>query len=781
MINVSEEFKSVMESGGNFLISADMELLNGEKLTLPRSRFMIDGNSYIDGAGASAFPLGQAVCKTITIEIDNYDGKYDTIDFFGARIAISLSLRLSQTIESIVLGQYTVVDPTTQGETILITAADDMYKADKAYYTTLAFPCALSEMFVDACTSCGIAYKTATFNNSDFTVNFAPAQEYTFRQIFGFIATVAGGNARIDHNNYLEIITYKFAKSALSADHSFYNWINLTTETSDVVITGVQTTRTITDTDKDGNVTQKDQTIIIGTDGYVINIENPLIMGNEESALQIIGDVINNKSFRVFSGEYPAYPLAEFMDTISITDRKGKTCLSFISDIDFTFGGATSFANNAEPALRNKNTYQGSGTKAIIEARKLVAQEKTAREAVTKNLSERIASSSGMYASDEMQADGSTIRYLHDKPKLSESSNVIKVTSEVIAFSTDGGKTYPYGITLDGQTIMQLISAEGINFEWAIGVLMKLGGVNNRSGKLQVYDGDNGLIAQVDKNGYNAYGTDDNGNECRALLDDASLNFGKIEDTPRFVIYADYNDLVTGKDTLIVYVPSDADYVVQDDNSISRLGIYQDGLSQLKNAAETAKFNASADGTASVIGEILNIISQNINGDRAKTFINLYGGSINFYNSTKANPVFEASDGDYTMLRNGGTVDNGVLIGNGESDAVKIYSNGKPYTDWHSGNLTLGKLGIEVATGQGTLNSDGSYKTFYFSNVNGSGTSFTKQPVVNCNYGVNGGTIESGDFPGIKIKNVGLNSFQAAYGGSSTGVAYPIFYQAIAI
>lgn len=50
--------------------------------------------------------------------------------------------------------------------------------------------------------------------------------------------------------------------------------------------------------------------------------------------------------------------------------------------------------------------------------------------------------------------------------RLGESLNVIKITSDAIGFSTDGGKTFPYGVTVDGETITRLLYAEGINADY---------------------------------------------------------------------------------------------------------------------------------------------------------------------------------------------------------------------------------------------------------------------------------------------------------------------------
>ena len=58
------------------------------------------------------------------------------------------------------------------------------------------------------------------------------------------------------------------------------------------------------------------------------------------------------------------------------------------------------------------------------------------------------------------------ITYIHDKPTVEESKNVIKVTSEAIGISNDGGKTYPYGLFLTGDLITRILYAIGINADY---------------------------------------------------------------------------------------------------------------------------------------------------------------------------------------------------------------------------------------------------------------------------------------------------------------------------
>ena len=96
----------------------------------------------------------------------------------------------------------------------------------------------------------------------------------------------------------------------------------------------------------------------------------------------------------------------------------------------------------------------------------LVQAERKNRQTAMERLSKAISEGSGMYITPDKQPDGSEIYYLHDKKSLSESQYVIRVNSQSISFSTDGGATYPFGYTVDGALVMDIIEANGISADW---------------------------------------------------------------------------------------------------------------------------------------------------------------------------------------------------------------------------------------------------------------------------------------------------------------------------
>lgn len=469
MINVSDEFKQLMTERQDFKCNAEVTLANGTVLPLGEDDFSIDNNSLVDSAGANSIPLGVALSRNVQLEIMNDDDHLSDYDFFGAKIRLYLTFELSSTIEKIEYGIFTVTQPETYGSVVTIVGYDDMYKADKTYSTTLTFPATAKSVLIDSCDTCGILIGNINFLHNDFQIPTMPSSEYTHRQIIGFIAMIACGNARIDRTGHLQIMTYDFNYDSGNV-HTLTDYNTLTNDTNDVQVTGVQMTKTVTKTttDEDGNENEEDveELVKYGSDGYVLEIENPLVAGHEETLVSWIYERFKDVTFRGFTMDYISYPIAEFGDKIKITDWRGKSFYSVLTDVNFVFFGYTTLKNSAESPMRNQSNYTSSEQKALIQGKELVEREKTNREIAVKKLNDTLKNSSGMYSTAEKQPDGSTIYYLHDKPTIAESQNVIKLTAEAIGFSTDGGKNYPYGFTITGEMITRLLYVEGINADY---------------------------------------------------------------------------------------------------------------------------------------------------------------------------------------------------------------------------------------------------------------------------------------------------------------------------
>lgn len=424
----------------------------------------------------------------IQIELMNDDDHLEKYDFVGAQIRLYMTFWLPKTkelkerIEKIECGYFTVTKPETYGQTVIVAAVDDMYRADKAFYSDLIFPVSASELFIEMCEHCGIQPGNTLFRNNDFIIKEKPSgSDLTFRAVFGYLAMLAAGNARISRQGTLEILSYDFSVFDQEGVRiqELRNFNSLKIGTEDVVITGIRMK-------VKGKTAEEDQTFVCGKEGYLIEVENPLVAGQEQQLVDSIGQKLIGVHLRDFSGDHIAYPLAEFMDPVYVEDRKGRKYPSVLTDIDFTFFGITTLKNSAVSAIRNSSKFSSEASKTYEEARNLITNERKARDTAIENLARKLESSSGLYCTKDEQPDGSTIYYMHDKAKLSESMIIWKMTAEAIGISTDGGKTYPTGIDATGMAILNKIYVIGLNATYI------------KTGKLLVEDGDGNIIFCVD-------------------------------------------------------------------------------------------------------------------------------------------------------------------------------------------------------------------------------------------------------------------------------------------
>lgn len=482
MIPVSDAWKATMDSNTAYTTSATISLASGTVLTVTPADVCMSGNGFTDGPGLSAFPVGAAMSRTMQLNLDNHDERYADVDFLGAVIR----LYLNYGTENITLGKFTVRTPETYGETVMLTAQDDMYKADKPFASALTYPATAGALWSEICTACGLTDgMPGGIPQASYSLAAAPSSDLTYRAVLGYIAMLSGGNARVNRLGQLEIVNYDFdtleaQRTAGTAEsiHDLALWRSLRLDTEDVTITGVQTT------DYNG---EESTAVLVGSEGYVLALENPLFAGQERTALTALAAVLVGKTFRGFSGEYIAYPLAEFGDGARITDRKGNTYYTVITDVDFAWAAPTQLGNSAESPLQNASKYAAPSVTTLQRAAQMVAAEKTARETAVAALANALAASGGMYLTTEAAAGGGTIYYLHDKAALAASSIVLKLTVEALGISTDGGQTYPTGWDFaTGTTITNILQANGINADWI------------DTGKLTVTDEDGNVVFEAD-------------------------------------------------------------------------------------------------------------------------------------------------------------------------------------------------------------------------------------------------------------------------------------------
>ena len=471
MINASDAFKQKIADGEPVWEVVDITFPDGTVKTV-QNEIMSGNNSFSDCAESSSFPIGCVICKSMTLELDNTSDQWKNYNFYMAKVHAYLKMKIdADTIETIDKGVYTITAPEQYGEILSFAALDDMYKTNAVFSTKLVLPQTVESLVRDACGTLGITAGFSKMTHGDLIVNELP-KDMTYRQLFGWAAMLDTANARLDSNGSLQFVGWNLD---VTPSIELKDYISMPAVSSDdIVITGI-------------NIISGDNSGTYGTSGYILSMENNLVGESDLATVAAqIGDSIIGTKFRNLQGDMAFNPLLEFGDVAYTYDRNLNRYVTPLTDVSCTVNGKTTLKTQADDPIRGMSLYYSGATKAIVAARRLIEKEKNARELAIKKLQESLSVGSGLFATYVQQEDGSTISYFHDKGTLEESKNVIKITSEAIGVSNDGGNTYPFGFQLTGTMITKLLYAEGINANYI------------DTGALTVRDKSGNIIFQVD-------------------------------------------------------------------------------------------------------------------------------------------------------------------------------------------------------------------------------------------------------------------------------------------
>lgn len=534
-INVSNEYKEYIKNQRRFHGKAQITLANGTILNLADEDFMVGGIAFEDStSNPNTFDIGLTAVNQVNIKLNNTENKFSSYDFNGSIILPYVGLELSNSVEWLKKGVYEVYEPVANNGIINIIAFDNMKKLDKPFsLCTINFPCTALALLQQCCLDCGVPLLSSVFTNSSLVIATRPVDEaITYREIVSYIAQLAGCYARCDTYGRLELKWYDTSafeqednvdggtfdtttessyqsgdnkdgenftnySSGDSADggtflnqrqyHHLYDIMTTPTIcTDDVVITGLK----VSVVDSEGVETSS----LFGSAGYVLEIaNNPLISREQVTTIaNSVGGKIVGMKFRPLSISVVGDPSIEAGDCAYVTDRKQNTYKTYITNVSYKIGSNESISCGAEsPSALNSSRFS-EATKAIVASRKVAKSEITKYDSAVQQLNDLLAHSFGVYKTEQVQEDGSVIYYMHDKPTLASSMTIWKQTADAFAVSTDGGKTYKAGFDSNGNAVLNVLNAIGINANWInTGTIKGVRGEfdNGRIGKFNITSG----------------------------------------------------------------------------------------------------------------------------------------------------------------------------------------------------------------------------------------------------------------------------------------------------
>lgn len=742
MINVSTQLKKESLTNRNYYVTANVTLSNGTTLKLGKKDFYLSGNNLVDSADSGDFPVGVAIAKTASLSLVNDDGRFDGYNFNAARFVIFLNVRLSDRIETIKRGTYIVSKKPATASEISLSLLDKMHNADKTYDSNLSFPCTVKELLSECCQQCGITLGDAMFPNADFQIQKAPSNA-TYRTVIGMCAGIVGGNARIDENDLLRIITFDktFTNTTIYDGGAVKNWTNgddldggtlnpwttgtvidggtlsnndyhalfsiqnLQYDVDDVIVTGVK-------------YVEDETEYMSGQDGYVITIDNQLLSGNAQAGIEAIGSQLIGLRMRPFSCDGIANGYATFGDPVEFIDTKNRVFRSFVTNVEFVFGGSTSWGCSAKSAEEDVSEFVGGQQAAVEQSKKDIVKKLSAYDVKLKQMNELAANTLGFFYTEEVQEDGSVITYRHDKPTLADSKVIYKTGVDGFFLSVDGGQTWKAGFDSNGDAVLNILYAIGIQSEW----------INTR-----------GFTAK-DNNGNTTLKIDADTGAVTLEVENFTLKSRTIEQIAKDVVDGSVRN-VTIPNYYGTYVPTLQNYPASEwkseeykkhDGSIfmnfstSRVYMFSgtDGTWQELDAEKIVNFervfnaltdNGKQEGIYMQNGHLYINASYIKSGQISADLISLK--NINVTNSSGTSTFAIDNYGNVTLRPNTFALTNGDTIYSvAENKASAALSSANRYTDNALGNLDIGKMSKQEIIN--VLSDNSSNKGLYLSNGN---------------------------------------------------------------
>ena len=743
MINVSTQLKKESLTNRNYYVTANVTLSNGATLKLGKKDFYLSGNNLVDSADSGDFPVGVAIEKTASLSLVNDDGRFDGYNFNAARFVIFLNVQLSDRIETIKRGTYIVSKKPATASEISLSLLDKMHNADKTYDSNLSFPCTVKELLSECCQQCGITLGDAMFPNADFQIQKAPSNA-TYRTVIGMCAGIAGGNARIDENDLLRIITFDktFTNTTIYDGGAVKNWTNgddldggtlnpwttgtvidggtlsnndyhalfsiqnLQYDVDDVIVTGVK-------------YVEDETEYMSGQDGYVITIDNQLLSGNAQAGVEAIGKQLIGLRMRPFSCDGIANGYATFGDSVEFIDTKNRVFRSFATNVEFVFGGSTSWSCSAKSAEEDVSEFIGGQQAAVEQSKKDIEKKLSAYDVKLKQMNELAANTLGFFYTEEVQEDGSVITYRHDKPTLADSKVIYKTSADGFFLSVDGGQTWKAGFDSNGDAVLNILYAIGIQSEW----------INTR-----------GFTAK-DNNGNTTLKIDADTGAVTLEVENFTLKSRTIEQIAKDVVDGAVQNNVTIPNYYGTYVPTLQNYPASEwkseeykkhDGSIfmnfstSRVYMFSgtDGTWQELDAEKIVNFervfnaltdNGKQEGIYMQNGHLYINASYIKSGQISADLISLK--NINVTNSSGTSTFAIDNYGNVTLRPDTFVLTNGDTIYSvAEDKASTALSSANSYTDKALSDLDIGKMSKQEIIN--VLSDNSSNKGLYLSNGN---------------------------------------------------------------
>ena len=524
MISCNSDWKNWLNSG-DYTVMITLNNTQSEFVNLDIPFSDIVQNSLVVNrfsVTGSQIEVGSATAAEVQITLDNSVAKargyltamsggsvvqrtgkdYDDVVLEGARVSFAFK-HGSYALYFVIA---TVDEVTRQGDYIHLVLLDDMVKLDKPVSGTI--PTSISSLISAICIAGAFEFASAESHllNTSVTLATPTSENLTYRQLLQWVCQVTGTCAYmavINGTAKLVLDWYGGASGTANTDTVNKlvpsNRFSSTIDQQPITITGVSV--------KVGDTAYESKT----NANYVLSIENNELIDetNAQTIATGLASRLNGFSYTPFSAETNGLTWLQPLDMVVFTDKGGTDNDVIITDWTFS-----PYANVKLEGKGESQTRKGYATNAPFTAEQTRIIEEIKRNQPEVNVDSRLiatlalneAINNGMMLHSGTY-NGKTYYFdYYDEENsvyenLQESTYIVVATTNGIAWTTqgwgDGDTTWEYGITGDGNAIINQLQAYSINADLITAgtidasdvTITNLNASNITSGAFEVKDG----------------------------------------------------------------------------------------------------------------------------------------------------------------------------------------------------------------------------------------------------------------------------------------------------
>lgn len=552
---VSSTYKQIIASGAtrNFTVKIMMTLADNTSLTITDADIIEQSFKILTASsGQSSFDIGSAIVGKCQFTLKNFNDEWMGYDFFDAEATVWVGLlgdETNGTQNYLRVGFFTVDEPQYAGSMVSLELLDNMWKFDKDL-PTIAYPRTIGQIVSQLCTHCGVILATQSFNGSNFTINQAPEQEMNCREMLQYLAMIGCNFCVMNDQGALTVRWYNasYSPSATLDGGSFST--NTTPYSDGDDADGGNFTNYSSGDDYDGGTFTDDANVayftrlfnrnigtdeltitgvkikvgdtdrLIGREGYVLVLENPLVTeDNVTAVLNLIWTRLEGFKIRTFN--VTALPdIAPEVGDCTGVSYKGNIVYTYLTNYTFTPSLSTASLGAVTPTRALSQRYSKAVQTAVEVARQKVDQEIGIYDLTAQRMNQLAINAMGGYTDYDDMPTGGRIYYLSNAPitknattglcEFPDSAVVYKTTGDGFFVSTSGSvdpqthaRIWTQGYTPSTGLLVELLTALRINCEQLYTGKLEVGGSQIGVAKpyIRVLDASDNVVCTIDHRG----------------------------------------------------------------------------------------------------------------------------------------------------------------------------------------------------------------------------------------------------------------------------------------